>query len=342
MSVSVSKITLGDGESEVVALHLFVEDTDWHGLFDQVEVQRSRGLSTGPFEPVTAVTWCGARVPSDGGPATALAGPTVDVVGRDLRLKLSETEEVAVVFTDPGPGVLTTAQAAAQIAQQLAGRVLAWVDEDGRLVLETVQSGTGAALRVVGGDAVSLLGLPASEPSSLAFGCDAHIHLTKGKERYYFIDQRGSSAYFYRTRFRNQLLSTVSQFTQPSYAAQPLGVSADSIVCGRLELVGLDGRPLANVLVRVFNRFQPQAVEGKLLAGPAVDGLTNEHGTLELNLVRGAQVTVAIDGTSIVRDITVPTDPGVGVFNLLDPAAGPDDYWRVRAPDIEYAQRRSL
>jgi hypothetical protein len=345
MGISISKtIAGGDGITDVVALNIFLEDSDWFGLFDQIEVQRSRGLSTGPFEPVTTTNWVGARLPEDGGdsPTIAVTGPIADIVDRDLQLKLNETDELEVVFTDPGPGVLTYAEAAAQIQTQSAGRLLAWVDEDAKLVIETVQPGTGAALRVVGGEAAPLLGLPTSEPDSLAFGRDAHIALIKGKERYYFIDLRGDSDYFYRTRFRNRLLNTVSQFTQPSFAAQPLGVSQENLVCGRLELVGIDGRPLANVLVRVFNRFGPQTVEGKLLAGPSVDGITTEYGTLELNLVRGAEVTVAIDGTNIVRDITVPTDASVGVFNLLDPTVGPDDYWRVKHADIEYAQRRTL
>jgi hypothetical protein len=345
MGVTISKsIAGGDGVSEIVSLHIFVEDADWFGTFDQIEVQRSRGLSTGPFEPVTDTTWSTARIPSDGGdePTVAVPGPNADVVDRDLQLLLNETDELEVVFTDPGPGVLTLYEASQQIAQQSAGRLRSWVDSDAQLVIETVQPGTGAAVRIVGGDAASLLGLETVEPNSLAFGRDAHIALTKGKERYYFIDQRGASDYFYRTRFRNRLNNTVSQFTQPSYAAQPLGVSQDNIVCGRLELVGVDGRPLRNVLVRVFNRFAPQVAEGKLVSGPAVDGLTNDYGLLELNLVRGVELTVAIDGTNIVRDITVPTDPQVGVFNLLDPTVGPDDYWRVREADVEYAQRRTL
>lgn len=345
MSVSISKsTTVGDGVSELVSLTIFVEDADWFGTFDQIEVHRSRGLSTGPFEPVTSSYWATARVPYHGGdvPVSLVPGPNVDVVDRDLLLLLNETDELEVVFTDPGPGVLTLYEASQQIEGQASGRLIAWVDADAQLVIQTVQPGTGAALRIVGGDAASLLGLETVEPNSLAFGRDAHVALVRGKERYYFIDQRGASDYFYRTRFRSRLDNTVSSFTQPSYAGHPLGVSKENIVCGRLELVGIDGRPLKNILVRVFNRFAPQTVENKLVAGVVVDGLTNEYGLLELNLVRGVEVTVAIDGTSIVRDIMVPTDVSVGVFNLLDPTAGPDDYWRVREADVEYAQRRTL
>jgi len=344
MGVSISKVSLGgDDVSEIVQLNLTVEDNDWFGVFDQIEVQRSRGLSTGPFESVTASGWLPARIPHTGGdrPAVTVTGATVDVVGRDLLLRLNELEDATVLFTDSGPGTLTLAEVAEQIQSQLLGRVLSWADSSGVLVLETAQPGTGAILRVVGGDASSLLGLSTEEPDSLAFGRDAHLALFKGRERYTFNDLRGSSSFFYRTRFRNQAQNTASAFTQPSFASQPLGVSGASIVSGRLALVGVDGRPLPGVLIRIFNKENSFFVEGCLVSGSAIDGVTGDYGTLEVNLVRGAQVTVAIDGTDIVRDIKVPTDPEVGVFNLLDPDIGPNDYWTVRVPQIDYAPRRS-
>lgn len=342
MGVSISKLG-GDGLPEVVQLHMFVEDSDWLGVFDQIEVQRSRGLSTGPYEPLTADGWLPARVPATGGsaPAVPFLGATVDVVGRDLRLLIDETDELSIVFVDTGSGVLTLSEAAAQVALQSSGRLRSWVDSAGVLVVETVRPGTGAALRVLGGDAASSLGLPTLEPEALAFGRDAHLSLLRGKQSYSFVDLRGESSFFYRTRFRNRAMNTVSAFTQPSYASSPLGVSGGNIVCGRVNLVGLDGRPLQNVLVRIFNRYARQEVEGKFLAGAAVDGVTDASGTLELNLVRGAEVSVSIEGTDVVRDIRVPEDPAISVFNLLDAMVGPDDYWKVRGRDVQYAPRRS-
>jgi hypothetical protein len=195
---------------------------------------------------------------------------------------------------------------------------------------------------VVGGDAAPLLQLSVLEPYSLAFGKAAHLALQKGKERYTFIDLSGSSSSFYRTRFRNRDQNTVSTFTQPQVDAKPLGVSGDHVVTGRISLVGIDGRPVPGVLIRIFGKEDSFFVDGSLVAGPAIDGVTGDLGTLEVTLVRGAKVTVAIDGTPIVRDIVVPLDPSVGVFNLLDPNIGPDDFWTVRVPRLEYAQRRSL
>lgn len=345
MSVSISKtVTGGDEASELVQLHICVQDEDWLGTFDTIEVERSRGLSTGPFEPLTATTWKSARVPEDGGnePATPAVSGTYDVVGDELILRVNEVDEYTVTFLDPGPGVLTLHEAAAQITSDLPQIVRAWVDEDSHLVLETYEPGTGASLRVVGGDAAPKLGLPTTEPDSLAYGKAAKIALQPGKERYSFTDIRGSTEYFYRTRFHGSSSNVASEYSQPQPSTQSLGLGTEHLVCGQVRLVRLDGQPLCGVNVRVFSQNKLVEVDSHLVTGRQLQTVSNADGIAAFTLVRGMEVTVAIDGTSLVRDITVPEDVDEGVFNLLDPSLGPDDYFQVRHPDIEYAQKRSL
>jgi hypothetical protein len=96
------------------------------------------------------------------------------------------------------------------------------------------------------------------------------------------------------------------------------------------------------VQVRVFNRAGLFEKSGALVSGNQLTALTDASGVASFSLVRGMTVEVAIDGTSLVRQITVPEDPAEGVFNLLDPAIGPDDYFRVKHPDIQYAYKRTL
>lgn len=343
MGISISStVAGGEASTELVQLHIFVEEDDWLNVFNQIEVWRSRGLSTGPYEELTADSWRPARLPADGGdlPATPVTGPSVIISGLELQLRLNEQDDIIVLFTGVNP--LSYAQAASQIQSQSAGRLRSYVDEDSNLVVETLEPGTGAILRVVGGDAAPFLGLPTTEPDSLAYGRDARISLVAGREKYLFNDIRGKSTYFYRTRFRNSDQETWSEFSQPSPADQSIGLSHENIVCGQLCMVRLDGKPLRNQLVRVFNRYKTQQVESKLVAGPELDAVSDMDGKVQFFLVRGSQVTVSIDGTDIVRDIEVPTDPLVGIFNLLDPNLGPDDYFKVRVPRIEYAQRRTL
>ncbi len=345
MSVSISKtVTGGDEASELVQLHICVQDDDWLGTFDSIEVERSRGLSTGPFEPLTAPTWKSARVPETGGdePTVPAVSGTYDVVGDELLLRVNEIDDYTVTFTDPGPGFLTLHEAAAQITTDLPQIVRAWVDEDSNLVLETYEPGTGACLRVVGGDAAPKLGLPTVEPDSLAYGKAAKIALQAGKERYTFTDIRGSTEYFYRTRFHGSANNVASEYSQPQPSTQSIGLGAENLVCGQVSLVRLDGRPLCGVNVRVYGQDKLVEVGDRLVTGRQLQAVSDADGIAQFTLVRGMEVTVAIDGTALVRDITVPEDIEEGVFNLLDPSLGPDDYFRVQHPDIEYAQRRTL
>mgnify|MGYP000536589946 CR=1 FL=1 len=345
MSVSISKtVTGGDESSELVQLHICVQDEDWRGTFDRIEVERSRGSSTGPFEPLTADLWASARVPEGGGdePITPAISAQYDVVGLELLLRVNEQDEYTVTFTDPGPGTLTLHEAADQIEVALPQVVKSWVDEDSQLVIETFEPGTGAALRVVGGDAAPKLGLPTTEPSSLAYGRAAKITLQEGKERYTFTDVRGSTTYYYRTRFYGSTGNVASEYSQPQPSTQSLGISADGLVCGQVRLARLDGRPLCGANVRVYGQNALHEVKGFMVSGPQLQVTTDTDGVASFTLIKGSSVTVAIDGTSLVRDIVVPEDADEGVFNLLDPSIGPDDYYRVRHPDIEYAQKRTL
>lgn len=329
--------------SEIVQLQILVKREDYEGLFDQIEVWRSRSSINGPYEELTAETWKSARIPKLAGDMVSSppAGASVVIVGLTLELRVDEDQDIVITFTGTDP--LTYADAASQITAQGLTKVRSYVDEDGLLVVETTYPGTGAVLRIVGGDAAPLLGLPTDEPGSLAYGRDPRIAIKPDVEQYLFTDIRGSDAYYYKTRFRNKLSDGVSEFSQPFSLGQALGVSSANIACGQLDLVGLDGRPMANVEVSVHNLYRYDLVENKLVSAQQQNRATDVNGHVEFTLVRGTKVTVAISGTDIVRDITVPTDQDVKIFNLLDPeVAAEDDVFKVQVPNYVYASRRSL
>lgn len=329
--------------TEIVQLQILVKREDYEDLFDQIEVWRSRDSIRGPYEELTADKWRTARIPKLTGdrPSSPVTGRYVTIVGLTLQLKVGETDDLVITFTGVDP--LTFAEAAAQITSQGLTKVAAYVDEDGLLVVETTEPGTGAVLRIVGGDAAPLLGLPTEEPDSLAFGRDARIPIKLGTESYLFTDVRGSDAYFYKTRFRNRLSLGVSEFSQPFSLGQAIGISSANIVCGTLDLVDTNGKPLVNREVTVFNRYQGDLVEGKFIAGFGENKLTDASGHVEFTLVRGAHMTVSISGTDIARNIVVPTDSDVTIFGLLDSdISTQDDGFVVQVPDIVYAERRSL
>ena len=100
---------------------------------------------------------------------------------------------------------------------------------------------------------------------------------------------------------------------------------------------------MANAEVRINSIFDGILVEGKALAGGDQIKLTDNSGLVEFTLIRGTKVSVAIIGTDVVREITVPTTTTIKTFNLLDPDISTgDDIFKVQVPDIIVAERRSL
>ena len=340
-TISVSPLTVQDDPtSEVIQLEILVKDSDYVGFFNSLEIWRSLGIAAGPYEELTADSWGPALMPKDAldKPASPVTGPSFVLVGETLELRVNEKDDILVVFSGTDP--LTLSDIAAQITSQGQMKVSAYVDVVGGLVLSTLDAGTGAVLELTGGSAAPLLGLPDTSPAY--YGHDARLTLVEGINSYQFSDLRGSSAYFYKTRFRNKLTGAVSEFSQAFGATAALGVTAPNLACGELRLVQLDGKVLRNQEVRVHSQFNGTIVEGMHLAGGDVIKLTDDDGYVSFTLVRGQRVAVAIIGTNLVRDILVPTDPTIQVFNLLDPNIASEDVFKVSVPDLIYAEQRTL
>lgn len=323
----------------LVRLDIRVDPASWQDKFDVLEVWRSRMTEDGPFEELTAVNYMPARVPAAGMDAPVLfePGPVVNLVGRGLDLLIDEVKPLAIVFGGVNP--LTYAMAASQIALSSQNLLQSWV-VNGRLVMETKRAGIGASLRVKGGDAAPLLRLATEEPLSVSTGRDVRIPLVRGIERYSFDDPNGHKDYTYKTRFRNRGTGAISELSRP--VTRYVGVDPTGVVRGWVRLADVAGRPLGGQRVLVDNQFKGTVADGFMIAGGAQDALTNDEGYVEFMLVRGLSITVSIAGTSLFRDITVPTDPTVESFNMMDPTLGKDDLFQVQTPALDYAARRSL
>lgn len=328
---------------EVVTLSMLASDDDFYGFFDCIEVWRSRSTEGGPYVELTGQAWSGARLPAVGtDPVTGgPSGSNVNVAGLTLELLLNEQDLLGVTFTGANP--LTKAQAAAQIQSQSLGRLRAWVDASARLVVETVEPGTGATLRVISSDAAAFLGLPLAEPDSFVFGREARVLTVPGQSVYTFNDRSGSSSYFYRTRFRNRMNSTVSEFSQPYTAEQIIGVDPANVVVGYLDLVDSAGRMLTGIEVSLRSPFEGKLIAGRLVAGQDLMKKTDARGHVEFTMMRGQTYVVSIAGTNIAKEIVAPADPAVSSFLLVDDTFGTQqDYFRARIPQIPTAERRSF
>lgn len=328
--------------SEVVQLDIAVERSMWEGQFDALEIWRSKLSEGGPYEPLMGDSWSPARIPAIEGdpPSPVQNGPSVPLVGKKLELRLDESEDITVTFTGVNP--LTFAEAATQIQDAASTKLRAFV-LDGRLIVETLEAGSGALLRIVGGDAAPLLNLPTAEPESVTFGLEARLALSTSITTYSFTDKHSDPSYFYKARFYNSVDKTYSAFGAPFTGRSIAGVAAAKMVRGFVDFVDPNGKARANQEVLVYTRMDGQIIDGKVLV-PSEPArlLSDTNGHVELMLVRGTKITVAVAGTDIVRDIEVPTDDSVSSFNLLDPTKGSNDVFKVQVPVLEYAARRSL
>jgi hypothetical protein len=323
-------------------LYLVLEDASWETRFDRLEVWRSRATDQGPYEPLTDDTWSPARLPAGvqgDPPSPALDGPSANVSGLTLSLLVNEETPLEITLTGVNP--LTFGDVATQVEAQGRALLRSFVIGS-RLVIETTQPGAAATLRIVGGGAAPLLGLPVSDPSNVAFGRDARLVLLHGVQSYTFTDLNGSPDFFYKTRYFNSTTRTASDFSIGFPGRTISQLAPSKLVRATVDLIDAKGIPLANRAILLTSTFKGSSVEGKVVVDAPMQQLTDMEGHVEFLLVRGQSFTVAVAGTNIVRDFSTPLDQGVVSFDMLDPAYSSDDVFNVQKQEINFASRRSL
>ncbi len=330
-----------DGATEGVSLKILILSSDFVGLYDQLEVWMAQD-EAGPYEEQTAATWAAPRLPIDAGdaPASPITGRSVSVVGKTLTVRSLEAQSLDAVITFTGSDPLTLSQVAAQITSQGLTRLRSYIDATGVLVVESTLAGLQSIIRVVDGDAAPLLGLPVDVPST---GRIARPSLREGREEYDVYVPWASRKAFFKTRMRSRDTGAVSAFSQAfAVVDQSVGVRSNGLVLGHLDLVGIDGKPLADVEVTVFGRNRLSSKEGLVVGWAPMRGVTDAKGHVEFKLIRGLDVTVSISGAGIVRDITVPSDSSIVSFSLLKDAGATDDTFKVAVPSLNFAVKRTL
>jgi hypothetical protein len=333
MTASVLSVT----NASLLRLTVFVEDSDWEG-FDRLEVWRSVLGEAGPYEEISGKGWLPAVLPYGALEPSPAQGAYVNVVGKKLQLLLNEAHALEVTFTGVDP--IRLSDVATQISQ--LGYVQGYVDTNGKLAVRTLQAGGNVALRIVGGDAAPLLGLSNLAPDSLGFGTDPRPVLLQGQRTYTFVDYWSQPGYFYKTRFSNSLSGVKSAFANAVSANASLVVAPSKIAMGYVKLLQNNGRPAATQEVTVYSSYTAALLDGATILGGPEKFLTDASGYAEFPLLRGISVDVGVGGSSVVRRVTVPTDPNVLKFNVFDPAYGQDDSFAVVRADLPYAQRTEL
>lgn len=340
LSTSIIGAPSDSGESELVEINIYVESEDWMGHFNRLQVYRSTTGASGIFEEITDEAWSPPRLPRGAGdpPVSPVSAPLVNLVGRELLL-LVNSDMVTITFTGSDP--LTFGQAATQIAAQSNHRLSSYVDALGNLVIESALPGLGSRLEVLNSEGAFILGLPSMRPDSLETGKDPRPMLVQSQEVFRLVDIFGSREYYYKTRFYNTVTEAVSEFTIP-FKPKPVGITPSNIVIGFLDIVYPNGNCWVGAEVHVYSESTGPLYEDRLIGSNRTVKYTDEEGHVEFNVVRGARLTLSVQGSNLVRTLTVPTDPALKKFNFLNPAIADEDVFKVSVPDIITAERRTL
>ena len=287
----------------------------------------------GPYEELSAYSWVEPFI-------SCVPGAQANIVGKELDLLLNEHMALAIKFTGTDP--LTITQISTQIGVQGAGLVTSSIDPiTGTLSIHSLQAGGLGSLRIVGGDAAAILGLPLSEPDSLKYGQDPRVPLSEGQAVYSFTDYWSQDSYYYKTRFSNHINGAKSAFSDPAAATMRLGVDPAKVAIGYVRLLLPDGRPGSTQEVTLFNTYNATRIDGGTIVGGPKKLITDANGYVEFPLLRGLVFDIGIGGTPLIRKVTVPTDPTVLKFDCFDPKYGEDDNFSVQTAELPYAERSS-
>jgi hypothetical protein len=198
-----------------------------------------------------------------------------------------------------------------------------------KVVLTGPTTGSGETLEITSATAASL-GFRAGQ---VAYGAAQHIAIAPDVLLYSFVDPLGTPARRYRWRFSDNGGSPISAYMPYVYGTQQL--AGVLISFGTARFAGSDGMTSPGTIVVANMTLYAQ---GMLLPGTSKAYKADAQGFLAIPLVQGAVVRVAVDGTYLVRDITVPSTPSFDIMAAL--AAAPDQYAVQTVPPL--LTRRSL
>lgn len=293
--------------------------------FTRIEVWSSTDLGNS-YQEITSASPAPAVLVSEPARTTFRMG------GRLLTLSVDGGPSLSVSFGSV-LDLWTPAQVAVRINEVFSG--LATVSQDGKsIVLTSPTSGRASVLRILYDDAHDL-GLRAGV---YAYGTGPRITLAGGTVLYSFSDPYGIPGLTrYKWRFSANGVSPISEFADRVFGlSSPVDPSLISVATA--SFLGLNGIPKKTTVIVVMDE-SPRVVAG-FVAGSDLPTsfVSNDLGFLQIPLLRGMKVRVAIEGTALVREITVPD---ASSFDLLAAMNAVPDQFTVQAT-VPLLSRRSL
>lgn len=333
------RVSTPKDDVQYIRLDIRFNSADVVGKFDRIEVHRSKISSAGPYEELTADGFQPAVVPAGAVEASVPSTePTFSVSGLNLVVVVNS---MAYNYTFTGVNPLTLTDVVSQLSSAHPSVFSAFPTDRGQLALKTYGLGQSVRLTVDGGDAAPVLHLPIDPPANTSRGKSPRLGVYEWVDAYDFLDFFGSRTYWYKTRFRNSLNDSVSEFSIPFSLKSSSGLSSEHLVVGVVELVDGEGSPVQGRKVQLY-AHQPQAlVDGKYVLAGEVTRYTDEAGRVEFPTIRGLKYTLSISGADIVREVVAPTSPEIYVYDLLGEGSTSDAF-EVVIPHVITAERRSL
>lgn len=295
--------------------------------FNVIRIKRSTTGVNGTYDLLTANT-----------PAPAvLTAPNTGnyaVAGKTLKILVDQGSQVDILFTGLDP--LTVPQVVDQINVALGATIAS--DVANQLVLTSTVDGTGSKIELGDGSANAVFGFSDGERD---IGEEAHVPLQAGTVSYTFIDKDGEGGYFYKAQFYNTSTNLESNDSAPFEGDVGTLISASNLSTAKVDLVDARGIAVEGQEISFYPYHDPVEVEGYQVAltRAPISITTNNAGHAEVTLVRGLRVKVVFEGTSLIRDITIPD---ATEFNLLTEMSSAQDPFDVAEPNFPLAFRRTL
>lgn len=89
------------------------------------------------------------------------------------------------------------------------------------------------------------------------------------------------------------------------------------------DFVKQSGAAVSGFRISVTNLFDPPNAQGLSVIEKVTTYTTNTAGHVEMDLVQGLTVRISLLGTSITRDVVIPSQGVASLFDILGPASDP-------------------
>jgi hypothetical protein len=296
--------------------------------FNVIRVKRSVTGVNGTYSFLTA------NAPTQGS-LTAPTSGDYDVVGKTLQLQLDQAPQINILFI----GALLPLTAV-QVSDQInaaVGETVAFADGE-YLRITSSMTGTISKVLIVGGSATPIFGWLNGEKG---IGLEAHVTLQTGVSSYTFTDNDGQAGYFYTAQFYNTNTFLASTDSAPFEGDVGTLVTADRLSRVKVDLVDSRGIAIPGQEITFYPQHEPLVVEGFQVAlnRAPVTIKTDNAGHAEVSFVRGLHMRVVFEGTSIIRDISIPDAEETNLLTQMGQAPDPYDITTIPFPT---APRRTL